>query len=225
MHYKLISLDIFQTLVDVSSINDKIWRIFLNDNYSSEIAKTGGDFVIERILDYFSREIIEKAEFETVKSVFSKCYSEIFRKLNIDFNHQEAAEILAHNHNFAIPYGDADIFMKYIEDKYTYIISSDADNDMISGIKYLKKCDKIFTSEYLKCYKMSNDNRFFSSILKYYGFEPNKILHIGDSAADIINPKKLGIKTCWINRNNNTWKYEIEPDYIFRDLENVISIL
>ena len=225
MQFKLISLDIFQTLVDVTSIKEKIWRIFLNGKYSSESAKAGWDFATERVLDYFSREIIEKAEFETVKSVFSKCYSEVFLKFNIDFNHREAAEILAHNHNYAIPYDDAETFMNYIEDKYTYIISSDADNDMISGIKYLGKSDKIFTSEDLKCYKMSKDNGFFKSVLNHYRFDPNEILHIGDSAADIINPKNLGIKTCWINRNNTTWQHEIEPDYVFGDLENVISIL
>ena len=154
MHFKLISLDIFQTLVDVTSIQEKIWRIFLNGKYSSERAKAGWNFATKRILDYFSRELVEKTEFETVKSVFSKCYYEVFLKFNIDFDHQKAAEILINYHNHAIPYSDADIFMNYIEDKYTYIISSDADNDMISGIKYLKKSDKIFTSENLKCYKI-----------------------------------------------------------------------
>lgn len=225
MHFQLISLDLFQTLIDVTSINDKIWRIILSDNYSSESAQLGGDFLTKRILDYFSKEIIEKTEFETVKSVFSKCYSEYFLKFNIDFNHQEAAELLAHSHNQALPFADTDVFMKYIEDKYTYIISSDADNDMTTGIKYLEKSDKIFTSEDLRCYKMSKDNRFFKSVLDYYGFEPSKILHIGDSAADVINPNKLGIKTCWINRNNATWQYEIEPDYVFDNLEDVIGIL
>jgi len=225
MQFKLISLDIFQTLVDVTSIKEKIWRIFLNGNYSSELAKRGWDLATQKILDYFSIEIIEKAEFETVKSVFSKCYLEVFQKINIDFNHQKAAHILAYNHNYAMPYRDTEKFMNFIGDKYTYIISSDADNDMVCGIKYLNKSDKIFTSEDLKCYKMSKDNGFFETVLKHYKLNPNTILHIGDSAADIINPKKIGIKTCWINRNNSTWQYDIAPDYIFTGLENVLDIL
>jgi putative hydrolase of the HAD superfamily len=225
MEFKLISIDVFQTLVDVPSIEEKVWKIFLKEKYSPIIAKKGSDYIGKRILNYFSREVLEKNKFETVKFVYSRYFSEAFQKFHIDFDPDEAAVIFAHQHNYAVPYSDTETFLEFIGDNYTYLISTDADNDMIIGMNYWKNSDKIFTSEDLKCYKMSITNRFFKSILDYYQVDPKKILHIGDSASDIVNPKSLGIKTCWINRTNTAWRYEIEPDFVFPDLASTLCIL
>jgi putative hydrolase of the HAD superfamily len=225
MEFKLISVDVFQTLVDVPSIEEKAWKIFLGGKYSPIITKKGSDYIGKRILNYFSREVLEKNKFETVKSVYSRFFSEAFQKFDVDFDPNEAATIFAHQHNYAVPYSDTEMFLGFIDDNYTYLISTDADNDMIGGMNYWKNSDKIFTSEDLKCYKMSKTNGFFKSILDYYQVEPKKILHIGDAASDIVNPKSLGIKTCWINRTNTTWQHEIEPDFRFPDLVSILRIL
>lgn len=225
MTFELISVDLFQTLVDVASIREKVWQIFLGERYSFDRAKKGWDFTAEKILNFFSNEIAEKVEFETVKSVFSRTHAAAFQKFGIDFNHREAAAILARHHNHARPYHDTETFLRFIDGRYTRVVSSDADQDMIDGLPYPKQSDHTFISEALGCYKMDRDNRFFKSVLDRYGIEPHKILHIGDSAADIINPKMLGMKTCWINRTGAIWRHDIRPDHVFTDLKGVLQIL
>jgi hypothetical protein len=45
MGFQLISVDVFQTLVDVPSIKEKVWNIFLNDRYSAVVAQKVWDFI------------------------------------------------------------------------------------------------------------------------------------------------------------------------------------
>jgi len=225
MNFKLISIDIFQTLVDVSTIQEHIWRIFLGNAYSPELGAKGGDLASDKILEYFSKHIAQHSTFVTVKSIFSYCYSEVFKELNINFDPEKAAHISAHHHNFVAPFNDAEVFLNHIQDKYTYCISSDADNDMIEGLNILKNSDKVFTSENLQAYKMSEQNIFFKTIIDYYRIQPHEMIHIGDSAADIVNPKRLGITACWINRNKANWRNDIKPDYVVESLDELSDLL
>jgi FMN phosphatase YigB (HAD superfamily) len=225
MDIKLISLDIFQTLVDVNSIKHATWQIILKDNYSPGYAEELADSMTNRLIDYFNNEIIEDTTFRPVKSIYKTCYSEIFRKFHIDFDPEEAAKILAEYHNHAKPFYDAEKFVEYIEGKYTYCLSSDTDNDMIKNNQFTQNSHKVFTSESLRTYKYFKENIFFKSVLNHFDYDAREIIHIGDSASDIINPKKLGMKTCWVNRANETWSNEIEPDYICNNLTELMDLL
>ena len=225
MDIKLVSLDVFQTLVNVSSIKYKVWKIFLKKSYSAKLAEELWDLATKKLVAYFSNDISKNTEYESVKSIFSKCYSEIFQEFHIDFDHEKAGKILADYHNRAEPFDDTDVFMDFIENNYTYCLSSDTDNDMIKNLKYTKNSHMVFTSENLKGYKNSRDNTFFRSIFHHYDLEAHEILHVGDSVQDILNPKGMGMKTCWINRNNRTWQHKTEPDYICSGLKELMLLL
>ena len=225
MDIKLISLDIFQTLVDLHSIKHTIWRIFLKEDYSYEYAEKLWDMGTIWLIDYFNNEIIRDKTFRSVKSIYATCYKQLFRELHIDFDPEEASKILAEYHNHAEPFDDAEEFMEYIEDKYVYCLSSDTDNDMIKENKFIQNSHMVFTSENLRTYKYFKENIFFKSILDHYDYDAGEIIHIGDSASDVINPKQLGMKTCWVNRNHGNWQHEIEPDFMCSSLTELIDIL
>lgn len=42
---------------------------------------------------------------------------------------------------------------------------------------------------------------------------------------DNINPKKLGIKTCWVNRDKKMWIDSERPDYIIESLDDLYDLL
>ena len=132
---------------------------------------------------------------------------------------------MAAYHNDAEPFEDAENFMNYIDGKYTYCLSSDTDNDMITKNKFTQKSNMVFTSENLGTYKHFKENIFFRTVLDYYDYEPREIIHIGDSVSDVINPKQLGIKACWLNRNGSSWPHEIEPDFVCSGLDELKSVL
>ena len=83
--------------------------------------------------------------------------------------------------------------------------------------------DKIFVSEDLQAYKL-NPN-FFNQVIQYYNISPEGILHIGDSKSDIIAPKQLGIKTCWVNRHHQKWEQPIKPDFEVKSLLEIPDLL
>lgn len=65
----------------------------------------------------------------------------------------------------------------------------------------------------------------FKELLKFYDIDPKQVLHIGDSASDIIGANREGITTCWINRDHRAWEHDIKPDYIIESLNEIEEIL
>ena len=83
MDIKLISLDIFQTLVDVDTIKHDICKVLLKGDYSPEYADELWDVTTVKIVDYFNNEIIEDPTFRSVKYIYEKCYSDVFHEFDI----------------------------------------------------------------------------------------------------------------------------------------------
>ena len=93
---------------------------------------------------------------------------------------------------------------------------------MITDIKQLYSFNRIFVSEELRAYKLNP--KFFNYVIDYYKLKPENILHIGDSLSDIVTPKKLGILTCWLNRDNKKWSHEVQPDFEVKSLLDILEI-
>ena len=74
----------------------------------------------------------------------------------------------------------------------------------------------------MKCYKPNQ--LFFKRILDDNGLLPHEVLFVGDSITDdILGPKKLGIKTAWVDRNNVAGKHG--QDYTITDLNGLRDVL
>ncbi|MNI73897.1 dUMP phosphatase [compost metagenome] len=65
----------------------------------------------------------------------------------------------------------------------------------------------------------------FTEVIAYYGVQPEEILHIGDSASDVLGAARAGIRSCWINRTGSSWKHTVQPDYTVSNLEELYPIL
>jgi putative hydrolase of the HAD superfamily len=49
---------------------------------------------------------------------------------------------------------------------------------------------------------------------------PHDVLHVGDDPElDVVGAALAGLRTCWINRRNETWAHaDVRPDLVFDDL-------
>ncbi|SEN30448.1 HAD-hyrolase-like [Paenibacillus sophorae] len=83
----------------------------------------------------------------------------------------------------------------------------------------------LFTSERHQSYKNDNRNTMFKELLKFYRTNPKQVLHVGDSASDVLGANREGIVTCWINRNKRMWEHEVKPDYIVESLDEIEEML
>ena len=81
----------------------------------------------------------------------------------------------------------------------------------------------VFTSEALGAYKPSP--AFYQPILRALALSPKETVFVGDSLKDdVIGPKKVGIRTVWVNRKS-LLVGDVFPDAIVSSLEGLPGVL
>jgi FMN hydrolase / 5-amino-6-(5-phospho-D-ribitylamino)uracil phosphatase len=223
--FKIVSVDMFGTLVNVDSIAPDVWKAFLKNEYSSELAEKYWNRASELVFKYFDEQIIKKGRYVSLDTIFRECYEELFLEIKLKFNPGEASKVLAYHHSHSKPYGDALSFLGSAGGKYPVCLSSDTSDFMLGDLTKLYPFDHIFTSENLLSYKSNSGGRFFSAVTSHYGISPEDIIHIGDSNSDVIGAHDAGVTSCWLNRNNRKWTNAVKPDYEAASLVEVAKIM
>ncbi|MTI67998.1 MAG: HAD family hydrolase [Firmicutes bacterium] len=223
--FSVISIDMFQTLVNVHSRRNYIWKRILRRKYTEKLAEKYSRLMGEFIYNRFHEDVISTDKFVNLKSIFKDYFNEVFLKTGLKFSSEEAAKIWANEHTLAVPYPDTIEFFKFIGKTIPICLVSDSGIDMIFSHVKKYKFYKVFISEEVKAYKNQSDGDIFKKVINYYNTEPEKILHIGDSSSDIIGANRVGIKTCWVNKNKDKWKHDIKPTYIINFLRDISYIL
>ncbi|MDD5191026.1 MAG: HAD family hydrolase [Dehalococcoidales bacterium] len=219
---KIISLDLFRTLVTVDDSYEWVWRQFLGANYTNEKARRYWDRAGE-IISANINAVEVRGEFKNVFQIFEDTYTALFDEIHLDYAPHIAAGVLSQGHKNQRVYEDVAPFFNRLQNKFEVCLSTDADCDLVQGYKDIYPFGQLFISEEIKSYK--SGAKFFEHVLDHYKVPPQQILHIGDSHRDIIQPKKLGIKTCWINRDNQIWRHDVKPDFEVKSLLEIADLL
>lgn len=221
--FDLVSLDMFQTLVNVNSRTEQIWKPILLDTYTNEAAEE----CAQLLLSYFFEHCVQlrnTKQFFLTKEVYERSFISVFEHLNISYDSIAANKILFEEHTLSEFYEDTLKFLDRISAEYKICIISDADDAMIPRF-YADYGIRMFTSERYKSYKNDDDNTMFKEMLKFYNIDPRKVIHIGDSVSDVVGAKREGIIACWLNRNKKIWDHEVKPDFIIESLNDLEEIL
>jgi len=217
---KVVSIDMFRTLVDLESVEHVIWQMLLKDNYTVELAKECSVHAGNSWLKYSQQE-----KFLSVKSMFMMCLTKLFSKFDIELAPAEATNLWAQQHSLSEPFFDSMLFLNSVGKEYPICLASDTDDDLLGKLEQMYSFDYIFTSEQLGSYKANADGKFFSAIINHYGVRPEEIIHIGDSKREIIGASKAGIITCWLNRTGAKWSHDMKPNYKVSSLIEAASVL
>ena len=224
MRISAVSIDMFQTLINVDKSAENIWRAILGEQYHPDSIKQ----YIQEYYIFLSKvmgKVYETSEFTNLRTIFTDVFSLIKHTNNYNYIAEEAAHILMEEHSKASFFTDASEFLNQWNHTCQLWISSDADHIMIDPLLSKIKFDKKFISEDLKAYKQDKKDRFFKKVLSETCIDRQEILHIGDSPSDVIGAKNVGIKTCWINRLKTKWNKQSTPDYIIYDLMELPELL
>jgi len=224
-NFKVISLDMFQTLVDVNSRRHNVWRKILGDSYSPDFAEECWEAANKLVFGYFNKFVGEEKQFYNTKYIFQKCYEELFAEKGVSFDPKEGAQILANEHGYSQSYEDTERFFQALGNTYPICLVSDTDCDMVQPLLERFKFDKVFLSEDFKCYKFQSKSHIFKEVINYYQVNPKDIIHIGDGYSDVIGASRAGITTCWLNRRGASWSHEIKPDFTAASLTEAASII
>ncbi len=160
--------------------------------------------VLEYILDY---EIFDWKEKATIKEVLTVYYEEVF-KPRIVF--PDTPVCLNALQAMGIPMG---------------IVSNTTNPGFIKRME----CRKAGLASYFMFAIYSSEVPFrkphssiFHLALSYFDVAPAEVLFVGDNIKnDIEGAQKVGMKTAWINRNDEIACDGIEPNFILKSLEEV----
>ncbi|WP_438445232.1 HAD family hydrolase [Gorillibacterium sp. sgz5001074] len=221
--YDIVSLDLFQTLVDVDSRQEHVWGPILKETYSKEAAARHGEMRLRKFFAHWERAR-DSREFVLMRPVFRDSLAEHFLENGITFDCEEALELLIQEHTNSQPYEETEDFLDRVTREYKVCILSDADDDMVPDINKRYRID-LFTSERLRSYKNDRNNTMFHAMLDTYQVEPSRVIHIGDSVSDVAGAHRAGVVSCWINRHGREWSHPVRPDFEIANLNELWPIL
>lgn len=219
--YKVISFDIFQTLVDVNKRISQIWQDALKEDYTYQKAVAGANAIIEFFPDEYAKAVSSE-KFTTMDELYTKVSEKVLGKLYFDCTPQQVAYSLMFQHSKAPFYDDVFDCFKRLRQKYKIVLSSDSNHLMVDELIRSIGCSDVFISDDLECYKGDRQGRFFKAVLSRLNVAPDEILHIGDSHADIYGAHKAGIDCCWLNRDGRIWHSDVTPTFEINNLKSLV---
>lgn len=221
--YQVVSLDMFQTLVDVNKRIPQIWQGVLGSHYTEELAAAGAGAISSCFPPAYGQAI--DFGFLTMEEVYNLCSEGVVKQMGLMLNAAEVSYHIMLQHGYTPFYEDVFRTLDKIRRYYRIIISSDSNHLMVDPLLKSLDYEAAFISDDIKFYKGDKEGNFFKRVLSELDIAPDKILHIGDSYADIAGAQKAGIAACWINREDKLWNYSIRPDYIIHSLDQLTDIL
>lgn len=221
--FDLVSLDMFQTLVNVDSRIEQIWKPILSNAYTYKAAEEHAQLLLGYFFEHWV-QLKNTKQFFLIKEVYERSFVSVFEHLNISYDPIAASKILLNEHTLSEFYEDTLKCLDRLSMEYKICIISDADDAMIPGF-YPDYGIDIFTSERYKSYKNDDANTMFKEMLKFYNIDPRKVIHVGDSVSDVVGAKREGIIACWLNRNKRIWDHEVKPDFVIETLNDLEEIL
>lgn len=221
--FEVISLDMFQTLVNVESRREQIWKRILQESYTYEIACEHGRALLSHYYSV-STQARKSNQFVLTSDIYRSSFERIFMHHNISYDSLAAVDILFQEHRLSAFYEETVDVLERLIKEFQVCIVSDTDIVMLPDF-YKNYPIHLFASEQYQSYKNDHDNKMFKEVIQHYGVDPCKVIHIGDTASDVLGAKRAGITACWINRDQQPWNQDIKPDYIIKSLDELFQIV
>ena len=118
LNIKLISIDLFRTLVDVDSGLESVWKVFLKESYSIELGKKYWDRATEIVLEQLYASAMDYQHFKKTRTIYEDTYTTLFKEIRLDFDPKSAAGALIEGHRAGNFFSDAKPFLEAIGKKY-----------------------------------------------------------------------------------------------------------
>ena len=221
---QLVSVDLFDTLVDVSTGRHALWQTFFGQAYTPARAEQAWALSIQVFLTSLD-QLNTTLTYQSLHAMLQACYTEVFAYLRVGFDPGEAAQVVTLQHAQSPWFPDALPCLEWVRRRYRLCLASDTDEAMVGEQVRQYPFDMLFTSERLQVYKGDAQNRFFGAMVRHYALTPGQMLHVGDSPAEIAAAQSLGLQTCWVNRSGRSWPHARPPTYEVASLDALVALL
>lgn len=218
---KYILFDVYGTLISTGNGSVNAVEKILSDK---KVCITAKEFYAKWKIIHRKNidNVISKQCFINERKLFENDLKELYEIYKIDADYSKDVIHMINSLYGRIAFPEAKPVLEKLKEVYKIALASTTDTKpLIENMKINDiSADYIYTSESLMLYKP--DVRFYKEILKNLGVSAEDALFVGDSVGDdIIVPKQLGMKTCWVNRKNSDNNTNINPDMTVSNLNEL----
>jgi 2-haloacid dehalogenase len=218
--FKLLSFDVYGTLVNTPPANAKVFRKILDAADAPHVDWQGFyQFWEHRNISHYSKP------YASYKDICALSLRDAFEHFGI-----RGGDTSLIVHYFSAfkdmeLYPDVQPTLKVLKRKYRVAAVSNIDDDLFSATPLSIDFDLVCTAERARGYKP--DGTLFRYLLTHAGVPAREILHSGQSQfTDFVGAKPLGLTVAWINRRQLSLSPDVpRPDHILSDLAALPRIL
>jgi 2-haloacid dehalogenase len=218
--YKLLSFDVYGTLVNTPPTNVKAFRLILEDAGAANVdAVAFYQFWEGRNLAHY------REPYCSYKEIGELSLEEAFESFGIAGGRADLIERYFELFPEMQLYSDVLPTLEKLAGKYRLAVVSNIDDDLLQATRLYREFDLICTAERARGYKP--DGTLFRYLIANAGVEVREILHSGQSQfTDMVGGKPLGLTVCWINRRGIDLDPSVPPpDHIFSDIQSLVPLL
>jgi len=218
--YKLLSFDVYGTLVNTPPVNDKVFRAILDATNSPHVdAHAFYQFWEQRNISNYLKPYM------SYKEICRSSLREAFKHFGI---HGGDADLISY---YFCAFKEMELYpdvrptLEALKSNYRLAVVSNIDEDLFYATPLAIDFDLICTAERAKGYKP--DGTLFRYLLAHAGVPTREILHSGQSQfTDLVGAKPLRLTVAWINRRNLSLSPDVpQPDHILSDVASLKRVL
>ena len=219
MTFRLVSFDVFGTLVSVRDGSYDAFRSILTDSGRPDLA-------VRAFWEYWEeRNIAHYWEpYRAYKDICELSLDEAFAHFGIK---GDPALIRRYFEAFAEfnLYPDVSETLDILARRFRLAVVSNIDDDLLAATRLNRNFDLVCTAERASGYKP--DGTLFRYLIEHAGSRLNEILHAGQSQfTDMVGGKPLGLAIVWINRRRVALHSSVpRPDFVLPDIASLVPIL
>jgi 2-haloacid dehalogenase len=216
---KLISFDVFGTLISVRDGSYDAFRSILADCGRSDV----------RVQDFWEhweeKNITHYWEpYRPYKQICELSLGEAFAHFGIRGNASLIHRYFDVFRGFEL-YSDVPPTLDALGRRHRLAIVSNIDDDLLAATPLGRDFDLVCTAQRARGYKP--DGTLFRYLMANSGVAPDEILHVGQSQfTDMVGGKPLGLTVAWINRRGVDLHPSVpRPDFTFSDITSLVPLL
>lgn len=215
---KLVSLDVFGTLVDV--------RGGSRDAFARILAAVGSNLDPLAFWEHWEHANIRRYRlpYRRYRDIARESLAETFDHFGL---RGDPGLIRHYFDAFAgfRKFPDVDPVLDHLAGRVKLAVVSNIDDDLLATTPLGRTFDLVCTAERAGGYKP--DGALFRHLLRASGLPVGDILHCGQSQhTDMVGAKPLGFTVCWINRRGLALHPSVPPpDHEFRDLRPILDLV
>lgn len=211
-HPKLMSFDVFGTLIDVRAGSYGAFQAILDEVGGRDVdVKAFWEYWEHRNIAHYwepyrrYREICELSLAETLDHFHIRARPKLIERYFDAFS------------GFAL-YDDVTRTLDRLAHRHRLAVVSNIDDDLLALTPLKRTFDLVCTAERAGGYKP--DGTLFRYLIDHAGVAKDRIFHSGQSQfTDLVGGKPLGLTIAWINRRSIPLDDSVpRPDYIFPDI-------